>query len=85
MTDVTKYGAVGDKSAVLPNDVGELRVVIELPRFVFAPVKKGDVIGRAVFYDGQNEVASLPIEALTDAPKRKVKKTFWQWLLGLFR
>ena len=48
-------------------------------------LKKGDVIGRAVFYDGENEVASLPIEALTDAPKRKVKKTFWQWLLGLFR
>jgi D-alanyl-D-alanine carboxypeptidase/D-alanyl-D-alanine carboxypeptidase (penicillin-binding protein 5/6) len=84
-TDMIKYGAVGDTSAVLPNDAGELRVVIELPRFVFAPVKKGDIIGRAVFYDGENEVASLPIEALTDAPQRKVKKTFWQWLLGLFR
>ncbi|MBQ7779990.1 MAG: D-alanyl-D-alanine carboxypeptidase [Clostridia bacterium] len=84
-TDMIKYGAVGDTSAVLPNDSGELRVVIELPRFVFAPVKNGDVIGRAVFYDGENEVVSLPIEALTDAQKRKVKKTFWQWLLGLFR
>lgn len=84
-TDMIKYGAVGDTSAILPNDAGELRVVIELPRFVFAPVKAGDIIGRAVFYDGENEVASLPIEALTDAPKRKVKKTFWQWLLGLFR
>ncbi len=84
-TDMIKYGAVGDTSALLPKNAGELRVVIELPRFVFAPVKKGDVIGRTVFYDGENEVASLPIEALTDAPKRKVKKTFWQWLLGLFR
>lgn len=84
-TDMIKYGAVGETSAVLPNDVGELRVVIELPRFVFAPVKKGDVIGRAVFMNGNEEVASLPIEALTDAPKRKVKKSFWQWLLGLFR
>ncbi len=83
-TDMIKYGAVGDASAVLPNDTGELRVVIELPRFVFAPVKKGDVIGRAVFMNGNDEVASLPIEALTDAPKRKVKKSFWQWLLGLF-
>ena len=80
-----KYGAIGDTSAVLPNDTGEFRVVIELPRFVFAPVKKGDIIGRAVFMNGNDEVASLPIEALTDAPKRKVKKTFWQWLLGLFR
>lgn len=80
-----KYAAVGETSAVLPNDAGELRVVIELPRFVFAPVKSGDIIGRAVFMNGENEVASLPIEALTDAPKRKVKKTFWQWILGLFR
>ncbi len=84
-TDMIMYGAVGDTSALLPNDAGELRVVIELPRFVFAPVKKGDVIGRAVFMNGNDEVASLPIEALTGAPKRKVKKTFWQWLLGLFR
>lgn len=84
-TDMIKYGAVGDTSAVLPNDAGELRVVIELPRFVFAPVKKGDIIGRAVFMNGNDEVASLPIEALTDAPERKVKKSFWQWLLGLFR
>lgn len=83
--DMIKYGAVGESYAILPKDSGELRVVIELPRFVFSPVKKGDVIGRAVFYDGESEVASLPIEALTDAPKRKVKKTFWQWLLGLFR
>ena len=84
-TDMIKYGAVGDTYAVLPKDAGELRVVIELPRFVFAPVKKGDIIGRAVFMNGDDEVASLPIEALTDAPKRKVKKTFWQWFLGLFR
>lgn len=84
-TDMIKYGAVGDTYAVLPNDAGELRVVIELPRFAFAPVKKGDVIGRAVFMNGNDEVASLPIEALTDAPQRKVKKPFWQWLLGLFR
>lgn len=80
-----KYCAVGETSAVLQNDAGELRVVIELPQFVFAPVKKGDVIGRAVFMNGENEVASLPIEAQTDAPKRRVKRTFWQWLLGLFR
>ncbi len=84
-TDMIMYGAVGDTSAVLPNNAGELRVVIELPRFVFAPLKKGDVIGRAVFMNGNEEVASLPIEALTDAPKRKVKKSFWQWILGLFR
>ena len=84
-TDMIKYGATGDHYAVLPKNAGELRVVIELPHFVFAPVKAGDIIGRAVFYDGENEVASLPIEALTDAPKRKVKKSFWQWLLGLFK
>ncbi len=84
MESMIKYGATGETSAVLPKDAGELRVVIELPRFVFAPVKIGDIIGRAVFMNGDDEVASLPIEALTDAPKRKVKKSFWQWILGLF-
>ncbi len=79
-----KYGAVGETSAVLPRDAGEFRIVIELPRFVFASVKKGDIVGRAVFYDGKTEVASLPIEALSDAPKRKEKKSFFKWLLSLF-
>ncbi len=84
-TDMLEYGAVGSTSAVLPKDSAGLRVVIELPRFVFAPIKKGDVIGRAVFYDGGTEVASLPIEALSDAPKRKEKKNFLMWLLSLFK
>lgn len=78
------YGAVGSTSVVLDSDAESLRVVIELSRFYFAPVKTDDVIGRAVFYSGNEEVASLPIEALTDAPKRKEKMSFWQWLLGLF-
>lgn len=79
------YGAVGSTSVVLEGDADSLRVVIELSRFYFAPVKTGDIIGRAVFYNGNEEVASLPIEALSNAPKRKEKMTFWQWLLGLFR
>ncbi len=78
------YGAVGSTSVVLDNDADSLRVVIELSRFYFAPVKTGDIIGRAVFYDGNKEVASLPIEALSDAPKRKEKMSFFKWLISLF-
>lgn len=78
------YGAVGSTSVVLDNDADSLRVVIELLRFYFAPVKTGDIIGRAVFYDGNKEVASLPIEALSDAPKRKEKMSFFKWLISLF-
>lgn len=78
------YGAVGSTSVVLDNDADSLRVVIERSRFYFAPVKTGDIIGRAVFYDGNKEVASLPIEALSDAPKRKEKMSFFKWLISLF-
>ncbi len=78
------YGAVGSTSVVLESDAESLRVVIELSRFYFAPVKTGDIIGRAVFYNGNEEVASLPIEALTDAPKRKEKMSFFRWLISLF-
>ncbi len=79
-----KYCAVGGTRVTVDGSVNELRTVIELSRFYYAPVKEGDVIGRAVFYDGDNEAASLPIIAMNTAPKRKEKLNFFQWLLSLF-
>ena len=56
--------------AVLPNDAGEVRTVIEMKRFEFAPVCKGDVVGTVYFICGDKIIAKVDIIALYSAQKR---------------
>lgn len=56
--------------AVLPNDAGEVRTVIEMKRFEFAPVCKGDVVGAVYFICGDKIIAKVDIIALYSAQKR---------------
>lgn len=57
-------------SAVLEKDGEELRSELSLPRFLYAPIKRGDKIGSVKFYRGETLIARADIRALTDV-KRK--------------
>ena len=51
---------------------------IELPRFVYAPVKKGDIIGQAVYYKNGKEIKRTAINSEIEiciAKKKPVLKT----------
>lgn len=51
-----KCANLSSESASLPNNINveNISQKIELPRFIYAPVKKGDVIGRMIFmYENQ--------------------------------
>ena len=74
----------------LPQGHPEIKVTVEAPRFLFAPVKEGDRVGTVIYKsdldgDGIAEcIGATPLLAQTDATQQKPKKTFWQWLLSLF-
>lgn len=55
-----------------------LRTVIEMPHFLYAPVRAGEAVGRAVFYDGDTEIASCELYADGDVEMKKTKKTFFE-------
>ena len=64
--------------AVLPRAHGTVSVRVELPRFVYAGIEKGDRIGTAYFLSDGQEIGSVPLyaeESVCSAPK---EKTFWQ-------
>ncbi len=61
-------------SVILPRGAGELKCVVELPRFSLAPIDRGDLLGRLVFYYGDRIIAESEIIAKSsvDAAKKKL-------------
>lgn len=74
----------------LPVGHGEIIKAVELPRFVYAPTRNGETVGRVVFYcdeDGNGTlepIGEAPLIACYSVKRHQPKKSFWQWLLGLF-
>ncbi len=59
-------------SVVLPKDTGKVfEKRIEVPRFLFAPVKSGDEVGRVIYSIDGKDIASVPVYAAYSAAKRK--------------
>lgn len=72
----------------LPKDRGDLRCVVEIPRFTYAPVKKGQVVGRLVFYEenpdgSQTELAEVPLYAQFEAASVIYKKSLLEKISDL--
>lgn len=67
-----------------------LSINTKIPKYVQAPLKKGDVIGELIIQFDQNILATEPLYALQDAPKGglftrtkdSVKLLFKQWFVG---
>lgn len=78
------YSSSGEASISLPKDRSDIKRVVEMPRFFFAPMKAGDKLGRVVYYlDGQ-ELASFDIVAEQGVNARKKQNRFLLWLKSLF-
>ena len=83
--DRLHFTAVGPVTVVLPKETEhDLRCVCETFRFYYAPIEKGEKVGRLVWYDGDREVASVSLIAAETVAKRTEKMGFWRWLISLF-
>ena len=65
-------------SLILPKNHGEISCIINLPRFVLAEVKTGDILGEAVFYMDGKEIWQTPLYAYGDVPKKPKGKLFFR-------
>ncbi|MBQ3483333.1 MAG: D-alanyl-D-alanine carboxypeptidase [Clostridia bacterium] len=52
----------------LPAAHGAVKCTVEAPRFLFAGVAKGTVVGRAIYYLGDEVLCEIPLLTETDAP-----------------
>jgi serine-type D-Ala-D-Ala carboxypeptidase (penicillin-binding protein 5/6) len=84
---VLVLGTDGD-AVVLPSDeVQNLRRSVELPQFLYAPVKKGQVLGCVRYSNDSGTVASTKLIAGTDVPREIIEKNIfekiWTWIRKL--
>ncbi len=97
-TDIHSVSVIGgEKSSVsvVPEGVGYVDVNEQMPgisskcmldSFVYAPVKKGDVLGRIVYYVDSKEVAEINLTAKESVKAKKIKKKkFWTKVLDFLK
>ena len=65
-------------TALLPVNHGEIRVVTEIPRFLYAGVCEGDVVGRVVFYVDGAEMGEALLYAESSVQIARKEKCFWK-------
>ena len=65
-------------TALLPVNHGEIRVVTEIPRFLYAGVCEGDVVGRVVFYVDGAEMGEALLYAESSVQIARKEKSFWK-------
>ena len=87
--DSIRCGVRPVKVCLLNGKADEVKAVVHLPRFVYAPVKKGDRAGTAEFWYKGEKIAQSGIFALNDAEYAKAEcKGFLEdlksKLVGLF-
>lgn len=68
----------------LPIDSPEIRCIIDAPRFVYAPVSEGCILGYARFYLGDSEIKALPLYAESDIAANE-KPSLWHRILELYK
>ena len=67
-------------TVTLPVTNGTVTMVTELPRFLYAGVEKGDLIGKNVFYADGKKIGEVLLYAEETVPIQKKEKNIWQKL-----
>ncbi|MBE6627453.1 MAG: D-alanyl-D-alanine carboxypeptidase [Ruminococcaceae bacterium] len=88
--DYVMIGNTEALQAILPVHHGSIVVRVEAPRFAYADVSEGDVIGSVIFLcdvesnGSLQKIGEVELTARYSVKKKKVKRSFWQWLKSLF-
>ena len=75
------------KVTLLPEQFNNVTFKTELNRFIFAPIKKEQVLGHVVYFIGDKEIARAKITAANEIKSGKytiVNKDYKYWLKALF-
>lgn len=69
---------------VLPRSEAEIKCRVELDRFTYAPIKKGEVVGHLIYTLDGEIIARVPISAAHTVEKVRYKLSIWERLCALF-
>ncbi len=66
----------------LPRGQGDISVTLEVPRFVYGGIEKGQCIGTARFFSGGREVGRMALYTSESVPEIPKEPTFFQKILS---
>lgn len=72
-------------SVALARERGDIETVIEVPRFIFAPISAGECVGRVRYVMNGSTVATSPLIAEGDIACEKAPRGFFTWLKDLLK
>ena len=83
--EVTVNGAQDSKTAALPvTKQGSVRRVVEIPRFLYGPVQKGEQVGCVRYVLDGKSVAEIPLLAGESVLLPERKPGWWERVLAFF-
>jgi D-alanyl-D-alanine carboxypeptidase len=68
----------------LPKNHGEIQTVIELPRFVYGGIEKGQILGAVRFFADGRELGCSPLAVQEDVPEMKIQKNWFEKIMFFF-
>ena len=71
-------------SALLPKDHGSIVCKIETSRFEYAPVERGEVIGKITYFCDGVRIGSTDIISSQSVELKKQKYTIWDKIIEFF-
>lgn len=83
-SDLVRVKSSDCPSVFISKTRGEISASVLLPRFVYAEIKEGDVLGKIIYRCDGKIIASSDIVATESVGKIRYKKTFFEWLSSLF-
>lgn len=72
-------------SLLIHRSHGEFTLKIEAPRLLFAPIDKGDRVGRVLYYCDGKLIATAPLYVCEDVEAIKYRFNLFEWLIDLFK
>lgn len=75
-------GGQGGEVPLPIEEADQVTCRVLLPAFCYAPVQKGERLGKLQYYLGDSPVYSVPIFAGEDAPAIQKEPSFWEKLFG---
>ena len=79
-----KVSAEAVSAALFEGEAERIEVVISKEPFVFAPVEKGDILGKVLFYLDGELLAEAPLLAESSIGAAEQEKNFWQKIKETF-
>ena len=82
---ITVNAAFTASASVLAEEESKIEKKMEVPSFLYAPVRKGQTVGKLIYEIDERVLASVDLLAGEDLPAQVKQKSLWERFLDWFR